>query len=128
MALERRDADRPRLDAQIRRDFYDLHALLCKALADPKRLLIISALRDGPKTVGELTAELEFSQSNTSQHLAILRDRGVVRATRQGNNVAYSLRDVRVLEAVDLFRAVTASWPTEGPSDRPTVLAPMQRS
>ena len=116
MALSRRGRRSP-LDPQTRRDFYDLHALLCKALADPKRLLIINALRDGPKTVGELTEELELSQSNTSQHLAILRDRGVVRARRRGNNVSYSLSDMRVLEAVDLLRAVTAAWP-EDPSVR----------
>ncbi|HEX9697273.1 MAG TPA: metalloregulator ArsR/SmtB family transcription factor [Actinomycetota bacterium] len=127
MALSRRERRSP-LDPQTRRDFYDLHALLCKALADPKRLLIINALRDQPKTVGELTAELELSQSNTSQHLSILRDRGVVRATRRGNNVAYSLRDMRVLEAVDLFRAVTAASPGEDSPIRRSVPAPRRRS
>ena len=115
MAVSRRE-NRSRLDARTRRDLYDLHSLLCKALADPKRLLIINALRDGAMTVSELVAELEVSQSNASQHLGILRDRGVVRATRQGNSVAYSLRDMRVLEAVDLLRAVTTSWPLEGPA------------
>jgi len=42
-----------RVNAQTRREFYELHAVLCKAIADPKRLLIINALRDGPKTVTE---------------------------------------------------------------------------
>lgn len=97
--------------AHIGDEFYDFHAMLCEALADPKRLQIINALRDGSRLAGELTEELGFTQSNASQHLAILRDRGVLRATRQGNTVSYSLRDSRVLEAVDLLRAVTASWP-----------------
>jgi len=42
-----------RVNAQTRRELYELHAVLCKAIADPKRLLIINALRDGPKTVTE---------------------------------------------------------------------------
>lgn len=109
MALSRRERRSSRVHTSG--EFYDFHAMLCKALADPKRLQIINALRDGSRFAGELTEELGFTQSNASQHLAILRDRGVLRATRQGNNVSYSLRDVRVLEAVDLLRAVTASWP-----------------
>ncbi|MGH2830033.1 MAG: ArsR/SmtB family transcription factor [Actinomycetota bacterium] len=97
------------MDKSLRKEIYELHARLCKALADPKRLLIINALRDGAKSVGELTAELDLSQSNVSQHLAVLRERGVVVPTRDGNNVFYSLEDVRVVEALDLLRGVMAS-------------------
>lgn len=81
-----------------------LHARLCQALADPKRLLLIYALRDGPRSVGDLCAELELSQTNVSQHLAILRDRGVVSATRAGTNVIYRLRGDEVVAALDLLR------------------------
>jgi ArsR family transcriptional regulator len=97
------------VDAKLRNEIYELHARLCKALADPKRLLIINALRDGPKSVGELTTELELSQSNVSQHLAVLRERGVVTASREGNNVFYELRDCKVVDALDLLREVMAA-------------------
>jgi ArsR family transcriptional regulator len=97
------------VDPKVRNEIYELHARLCKALADPKRLLIINALRDGQKSVGELTQELELSQSNVSQHLAVLRERGVVRASREGNNVFYSLRDAKVVKALDLLREVMAA-------------------
>jgi len=97
------------VDANLKSEIYELHARLCKALADPKRLLIINALRDGSKSVGELTGELDLSQSNVSQHLAVLRERGVVVAERDGNNVYYSLSDPRVLDALDLLRQVMAS-------------------
>lgn len=97
------------MDPRLKHEIYELHARLCKALADPKRLLIINALRDGPKAVGELTTELELSQSNVSQHLAVLRERGVVGAAREGNNVYYSLRDQRVVAALDLLREVMAA-------------------
>ncbi len=91
---------------EVRRELFELHATLCKAIADPKRLLIIEALRRGPRTVGDLSTALELSQSNVSQHLAILRERGVVRARRLGNNVLYSLPNKKVLRAVDLLREV----------------------
>jgi DNA-binding transcriptional ArsR family regulator len=81
-----------------------LHARLCQALADPKRLLLIYALADGPRTVGELCAELGLAQTNVSQHLAILRDRGVVAASRVGTSVTYRLRGTQVVEALDLLR------------------------
>ena len=49
---------------------------------------------------------IEAPQSNTSQHLAVLRDRGLVEAERQGNNVVYSLRHPKVIEAIDILRGV----------------------
>lgn len=92
----------------VKRELIELHATLCKAIADPKRLLIIEALRRGPRTVGDLSTDLGLSQSNVSQHLAILRQRGVVRAQRAGNNMLYSLPNKKVLQAVDLLREVMA--------------------
>ena len=84
-------------------EIYELHARVCKAIADGKRLLIINELRDGPRTVSELVAALQISQANVSQHLAILRDRGIVSARRSGSNIHYSLTSKKVLEAVDLL-------------------------
>jgi DNA-binding transcriptional ArsR family regulator len=81
-----------------------LHARLCQALADPKRLLLIYALADGPRTVGDLCTDLDLPQTNVSQHLAILRDRGIVTAARSGSNVFYRLRGPQVVQALDLLR------------------------
>lgn len=81
-----------------------LHARLCGALADPKRLLLIYELSNAPRTVTELCRLLGLSQSNVSQHLAVLRDRGVVSAGRSGNNVVYRLRGHKVVQALDLLR------------------------
>ena len=89
-------------------EIHELHARLCKAIADPKRLLIINELRHGPMTVGELAEALEISQSNCSQHLAILRERGVVEASRQGAMMWYSLRGDKVVAAIDLLREFMA--------------------
>ena len=86
----------------------DLHARICKAIADPKRLMIINELRGGPLSVGEICHALGLTQSNASQHLAILRERGIVSATRAGTSVYYQLRSQKVVMAVDLLREFLA--------------------
>ncbi|HCU96591.1 MAG TPA: transcriptional regulator [Actinobacteria bacterium] len=84
-------------------EIYQLYARVCKALADPKRLQIINELRDGPRPAGELAAALGISQANASQHLAILRDRGVVSTRREGTHAYYALTSDKVVQAVDLL-------------------------
>src|SRR2546429_9897157 len=80
------------IDALLRQELDELVASMCKALNDPKRLLLLYALRNGRYTVTELCELIEAPQSNTSQHLAVLRDRRLVAAARQGHHVRYSLR------------------------------------
>jgi len=92
------------MDRQTSDELYDLHARICKAIADPKRLLIITELRGGAMSVGDLSEALDISQSNTSQHLAVLRDRGVVVAQKDGLNVYYKLTSKKVVRAIDLLR------------------------
>jgi ArsR family transcriptional regulator len=86
----------------------ELHARVCKALADLNRLLIINDLRDGPRAVGDIAASLRLSQPNVSRHLAVLRDRGFVTAERVSSNVEYSLASPKVLRAIDLLREFMA--------------------
>jgi ArsR family transcriptional regulator len=94
------------LDPNLRVELEELTASVCRALNDAKRLLLMYALADRPRSVRELAELLEVSQSNISQHLAVLRDRGLVDATREANRVIYSLRDKRVIKAIDLLRGV----------------------
>ena len=96
------------------REMYALHARLCKAIADPKRLLILDSLRDGERAVGDIAEELGLSQPNTSQHLAILRERNVVMTSRAGNTIYYSLNSRKVIDAVDLLREFMAESMTDG--------------
>ena len=83
-----------------------LHAQICQALADPTRIMLLYALVGESKNVGELADELKLSQPNISRHLKVLRERGMVSATREGANVVYSLADERVIQALDLMRQV----------------------
>jgi DNA-binding transcriptional ArsR family regulator len=86
-----------------------LHLRVCPALGDPKRLLILYALEDGPLCVNELTEALQLSQPTVSRHLGVLRERGLVNSERRGTAVYYSLADQRLIQAVDLLRAVLQS-------------------
>ncbi len=92
----------------LRADMYALHARFCQGLGDPKRLLIIAALRGGERSVGHLAEAAGARQANISQHLALMRHLGLVVARRVDNNVFYRLSDPRIVEAVDLLRAVQA--------------------
>jgi len=96
------------MDQQVADQLQQLHARVCKAIADPKRLLIINELRDRELSVGDLCDALGISQSNASQHLAVLRERGILTSRRSGSNVFYSLRSQKVVQAVDLLREFLA--------------------
>ena len=85
-----------------------LHAQMCQAVADPTRILLLYLLADEPRYVTELAEMLEVSQPTVSRHLKMLRERGLVTATRESNVVRYALRDHRVIEALNLLRAVMA--------------------
>lgn len=91
-----------------RAEFFQLQAELCKSLADPKRLMILHELRDGPRTVSELAESLGLKQSNTSQHLAVLRNTGVIAPKREGNTVYYSLVNPKIATACDMVREIIA--------------------
>ncbi len=64
---------------------------LLKAMSNPVRLLVLCQLAEAEKTVGELERVVEVSQSALSQHLALLRQRGLVKTRREGQNIVYAL-------------------------------------
>lgn len=97
------------LDERLRLQLDELVFTMCKALNDPKRLMLLYSLRHGQRTVGELCRMLGAPQSNTSQHLAILRERGLVSTERKGNSILYSLRYPEVLDAVDVLRGIMSA-------------------
>jgi ArsR family transcriptional regulator len=83
-----------------------LHADICSGLADPKRILILYTLAEQPRNVSEVAQEVGISQPAASRHLNILRERGMVSAKREGQAVVYMLADQRIIQALDLLRAV----------------------
>lgn len=93
-------------DREQQRELYRLQAALCQTLADPTRIELIELLGEGPKPVKELVQRTGQRQAKISQHLAVLRQRGLVRTERVGSTVFYSLADARILEACHLTRAL----------------------
>ena len=83
-----------------------LKAKLFRGFSDPSRLAIIEALRDGPLPVGAIVDRTQLSQSNTSNHLACLKDCGLVRSEQRGRYVHYQLSDARVGEILGLAEGV----------------------
>lgn len=66
-----------------------LRAKLFRGLADHSRLAILLALEEGPQTVGDIVSATGLTQSNASNHLACLRECGLVEWQREGRNVRY---------------------------------------
>ncbi|GAB4499957.1 MAG: hypothetical protein OHK0052_15700 [Anaerolineales bacterium] len=94
------------LSTQLSQEVNQLHAEICAALADPNRILMLYILSEAPRTVNDVAQLVGISQPSTSRHLKVLRERGLVRAERQGMSVEYRLADSRLIEALDLLRLV----------------------
>ncbi|MFZ5645725.1 MAG: ArsR/SmtB family transcription factor [Bacillota bacterium] len=79
-----------------------LKSKIFKGFSDTSRLCIFEALKDGEKTVTELVAITGFGQSSVSNHLACLRECGLVLVRQEGKNNIYKLRDERVTQILQL--------------------------
>ena len=94
------------MNSVLESEVLQLHAEICAGLADPSRIMILYALSDGSHNVTEICNVLSMPQPSVSRHLKILRERRMVTTERQGTVVQYSLADKRLVEALDLLRAV----------------------
>lgn len=84
-------------------EHYRQHAEICKVLTDPKRLMLLDALRQDERSVGELAELLAVNLANASQHLAVLRHAGLVASRRSGSNVLYRLAEPAIVQACDVI-------------------------
>ena len=89
-------------------EHYRLHADVCRVLTDPKRLMLIAALRAGERSVGELALEIGAALPNASQHLAVLRTAGLVEGRRIGTTIVYRLAEPAIADACDIISAIVA--------------------
>jgi ArsR family transcriptional regulator len=85
---------------------YELHADVCKTLANAKRLEILNALRDKDMTVSELVERVGALKANISQHLAVMRQKGILATRRDGVNIYYRIANPKVIQACDIMREV----------------------
>ncbi len=94
------------MERALELQLYRLQAELCQVLADPTRLEILSLLGTGSRVVKELVEATGQRQAKISQHLAVLRQRGIVQTERAGTEIRYCLVDPRILDACQITRAV----------------------
>ena len=73
-----------------------------KALGHPVRYKIVKYLMDSPKCVCKLNENIEFSQSNLSQHLKILKDARILKSEKVGLNIEYSISDDSIRDIIKL--------------------------
>ncbi len=85
---------------------YELHADMCKVLAHAKRIEIIYLLQEQEMHVDELAAEIEASKANVSQHLAQLRDKGLVCRRQEGLKVYYQICNPKLIKACELMKEI----------------------
>lgn len=85
---------------------FRLHADLCKVLTDPKRLMILEALRHGDRSVGQLADAIGVALPNASQHLAVMRNAGLVEGRRVGTTIVCRLAEPTIMDACDIVHRI----------------------
>jgi ArsR family transcriptional regulator len=85
---------------------FELHADVCKVFSNSKRLEILNTLRDRELTASELIEKIGLSKANLSQHMSILKSKGVVLSRREGVNIYYRISNAKIIQACDLMRGV----------------------
>ncbi|MDO8647196.1 MAG: metalloregulator ArsR/SmtB family transcription factor [Candidatus Diapherotrites archaeon] len=87
---------------------YELHAEMCKVFSNPTRLEILNLLKDRELSVTELMKKTRLSQANISQHLSIMKSKGIAISIRKGKNVYYRLSNPKIVKAFDIIREILA--------------------
>lgn len=90
------------------KELYSLHADMCKVFSNPTRLEILNLLRDKVMSVTELIEKTKLSQANISQHLGIMKSKGIVESKRNGKNIYYRLTSPKIIKAFGIIREVLA--------------------
>jgi DNA-binding transcriptional ArsR family regulator len=85
---------------------FELQADICQTLANPKRLQIVNLLKNGEMSVGEIVRIMAIPKANASQHLSIMRQKGLIVARREGTTVYYRLASAKITEACSIMREV----------------------
>ena len=88
------------------KELYQMHAEMCKVFSNPTRLEILNLLRDKELSVTELIEKTKLSQANISQHLSIMKSKGIVISDRKGKNIYYRLTNPKIIKAFDIIREV----------------------
>ena len=102
------------MDKHMEEKIFQMHAEVCKSMANPTRLRIMNLLREGEKSVEELRERLRLPKANLSQHLGVLRHRRIVSTRRDGLNIYYKVANPKMIRACDILREVLFEQLQEG--------------
>jgi DNA-binding transcriptional ArsR family regulator len=86
------------------KEIYRLHADFCKFMANPKRIEILFLLGERELCVEEITENMGINIPNVSQHLSIMREKGVVETRREGTKIFYKIANPKTLQACLIMR------------------------
>ncbi len=84
---------------------YEAAADLLRALAHPTRLQILRILAEEDQCVKSIWERLGLNQANVSQHLILMKHRGILKSERKGGRMCYAIKDKRVVPILQLFRS-----------------------
>ena len=90
----------------LMKELYKLHAEICKVFSNPTRLEILNLLRYKEMSVTELIKKSKLSQANISQHLSIMKSKGIVSSERNGKNIYYKISNPKIIKAFEIIREV----------------------
>lgn len=99
-------ADFPEMDLALMRSNAKAASRLLKLLANENRLLILCALVEGESSVSGLNQKIQLSQSALSQHLALLREQGLVVTRREAQTIYYALAQSRALPIIETLHEI----------------------
>ncbi len=98
----------------MNKKLYEIHAEICKTLGNAKRIEILNALQNRELTVSKLVEIMGIPPANVSQHLAVMRQKGILTARREGSNIYYKVSNSKVIKACNLMREVLLEQLEEG--------------
>jgi ArsR family transcriptional regulator len=85
---------------------WEMQADICQTLANPKRLQILNLLQGQELSVGAMVSALKVAKANLSQHLSVMRQKGILATRRDGTVIYYRLATPRITEACKIMRQV----------------------
>jgi ArsR family transcriptional regulator len=98
--------EKPKAISQEEARLWEMQADMCQTLANPKRLQILNLLKEGELSVGAMVQALGVAKANLSQHLGVMRQKGILLSRREGTTIYYRLGTPHIAEACKVMRLV----------------------
>jgi ArsR family transcriptional regulator len=104
--IEKKGKRKPPPISEEEARLWEMQADMCQTLANPKRLQILNLLKDGELSVGAMVEALGVAKANLSQHLGVMRQKGILVTRREGTSIYYHLATPHIGEACKIMRLV----------------------